>query len=60
MYFNMYNHHHHHCQDGPRINIEVNGDFGAMKDSWLYTQVSILYLLKLESEQVYFSTISFF
>lgn len=56
----MYNHHHHHSQDGPRVNIEVNGDFEPMKGSWLYIQVSYLYVLELEREQVYFSTIPFF
>lgn len=48
MYYNMCSHHHHYFKDGPRINIEVNGDFEAMKGSWLYTQVSFLYLLKLK------------
>ena len=42
------------------INIEKNCDFETMQSSWLQTQVGFLYLLKLEGEQVQFSTIYLF
>lgn len=38
MYYNVYNHHHRHSQDGTMINIEENGNSEAMQSS-CYTQM---------------------